>query len=353
MLSPTMQETTRTSDPSRLPVKGRHMLGRWRAALKDMGGDRSFYSQGIVERRVLNLGELSYPQLFLSNPVRNNRSESMRQKTVKELPVGHDLGYRLDCNCPLCREVGRGHLDANRNGLPIVTKLSDGILVIPNLYPSYKGHALVLNREHDDLQDRVIPTTEGNEIYIPPAAGKTRGRLLVVPEVKETFLHCTRNGYLANRNNPLDGMSLLLHDHWHAHRLVKKIVDFLYDLDSRLVMPCREKSYRIKNTPSDKLVIRGEDSLSALAAKAVQIYNTLELQNIVAVMMFSPMQGGSVIFSILDPAAGPQDYRAARGGGVFLNLLTKQECHGGIKNPPPRNTVDWQRLTHGAVTLST
>jgi hypothetical protein len=330
----------------------RRYFRRWERALRDMGGEEEFYSQATVQRRELVVGGRKFPQLRFSNPIRNDRARLMALKTPRALPERHSLPFRVDVVCRLCRELGRGHLRSGKGGLPIITKISEELRVIPNLYPAYRGHSLILSAHHDDLTNRVLPVKSEKETVLLPAAEKTRGRLLVRSQVAKVFLYSYQNSFWANRNHPGSGMTFPLHDHWHAHSQTAEVVDYFYDLDPRLLTSSRKKSFRIENSPSEMLVICGEDSLPALASKATALYNILEKQNIVTSMLFLPFRGGSVIFSVLDPNAPSQNLHSSVGGSVFFNYLSETQCNGGSKCPAPRGTVNWASLTGNMIRLS-
>lgn len=321
---------------------------RWHKALADMGGSETAHARLEVSLVTIRLDGLTVPSLNFINPHRSQRLSLMQANKPKALPSGHKFRHRIDCGCALCRELGRAIVRGRDTSMPVIATLPRNLRIIPNLYPAHINHSLVLSLNHDDMSSRVIPEVDSKDTYIPQKPGKTRARLLVVEEVVEVFKYAAQNGFFALRNHPLSGMSLPTHDHWHLHPQSGFSMEYFYQLCGDKMLSGKKKAFRVTNALADIACIRGELSLHALAEKTVAAFNRLEQQGLVAVVLFNPLDGGQVFFSVLDPSV-PQNHKSHLGCRIFLNNQDDAESHGGEKAPAVRGVINWRQLTSGII----
>jgi len=242
--------------------------------------------------------------------------------------------------CFLCDNVGQA-IDAQGNPKIADNLIYDRVdyLILPNKYPSFIGHSLLIPKEHDDETRRVKPI-DGE---YKPEAGKTRGAIFT-PEYLEVMVSASIDfGLVGTSNHVLNGMSIPRHKHFHVFPEDLDLFNIEHILGRKTEIA--DRVYKSDATPFDILILCYGHS-DKLIERASVLLKNMEEDNQVFNLFYKSRLGVGYLFvsSLKNGAAITRN--VAVGGGISFNAVDKID-EGYLKkvmeNVPLKGEYDWGR----------
>ncbi len=264
-------------------------LSSWTEALRGYSIPSSFVNEVKNQLTEMTIGNMEGTMILQSAPNAEMRHALMKKQN-KYIPLKHhdQYGLRIDTNCFLCENVLQG-IDASTNQEEVPNNVMEDLgyaFVLPNRYPHQIGHALLVQKNHDNLRLRCKRVEKDDELFYFPEKGKTRGGIVTSECLEKLIDYSDKNNLINTRNHTLDAMSIPEHEHFHIYPRVLKSYSLIKEVSKERIQ-IGKNTFRLVNTFFDTLCVDRNYDESNFIDTCQSVLESLERDNQVFTTFYS------------------------------------------------------------------